>query len=72
MLGVFVFLDARLYVKVASKLQSRWLPDWAELCVTEIKSGTQQIALRMLQDGVPRQDTHMLIQLSQAELQILK
>jgi len=32
----------------------------------------EQVDLGMLQDGVPRQDTHMLIQLSQAELQILK
>jgi len=72
MLGAFAFWDVRLYVKVASKLQPRWLPDWAELCVTQIKSGMQQIALRMLQEGVPRQDTQLLIQLSQAELQILK
>ena len=32
----------------------------------------EQVALRMLQDGVPQKDTQLLIQLSLAELQILK
>jgi len=50
-------------VKVISKLQMYGHRIWAKMCETKVQYDVQQVSLRKLQDGNPRQNIPPLIML---------